>query len=83
MSGPGIDLSDHQQASIFSEITWLSTALREAQTTVYAVDPLGIGEVAGNVFYYQQFLSGVKRPNDVSIGNLALQVIATQTGGLV
>lgn len=83
LSGPGVNLSNHDQASIFSEITWLSTALREAQTTVYAVDPLGVGESLQNVFFYQQFLSGVKRPNDVSIGNLALQVIATQTGGLV
>lgn len=82
LSGPGIDLSDHQRASFFSEITWFSTALREAQTTIYAVDPLGIGEALGNVFYYQQFLGGVKKPNDVNLGNMALQVLAIQTGGL-
>jgi VWFA-related protein len=83
LSGPGINLSQHDQQSIFTEITWLSAALREAQTTVYAVNPLGIGESLGNVYYYQQFLNGVKRSNDVSIGNLGLQVIASQTGGLV
>jgi VWFA-related protein len=83
LSGPGINLSNHDQGAIFTEITWLSSALREAQTTVYAVNPLGIGEELGNVFYYQQFLGGVKRSNDVSIGNLGLQVLATQTGGLV
>lgn len=83
LSGPGIDLSNQQQQALFSEITWLSTALREAQTTLYAIDPLGVDEGLGNVFYYQQFLNGVKRPSDVSIGNLGLQVIATQTGGRV
>jgi VWFA-related protein len=83
LSGPGINLSNHDQKSIFNEITWLSAALREAQTTVYAIDPFGVGESIENVFYYQQFLNGVKRPNDVSIGDLGLQVIATQTGGLV
>jgi VWFA-related protein len=83
LSGPGIQLSGQQQQSIFNQITLLSSGLREAQTTVYAINPLGIGEALQNVFYYQQFLGGVKRPNDVSIGNLALQVIATETGGLV
>ena len=83
LSGPGINLSGHDQQAIFTEITWLSAALREAQTTVYAVDPLGVGESMANVYYYQQFLNGVKRSNNVSIGNLGLQVIATQTGGLV
>ncbi len=83
LSGPGINLTGHDQGRIFSEITWLSSALREAETTLYAVNPLGIGESLQNVFYYQQFLGGVKRPNDVSIGNLGLQVLATQTGGLV
>jgi VWFA-related protein len=83
LSGPGIQLSSHDQQTIFNEITLLSSGLREAQTSVYAINPLGIGESLQNVFYYQQFLSGVKRPNEVSIGNVALQVIATQTGGLV
>ena len=83
LSGPRIQLSSHDQQTIFNEITLLSTGLREAQTSVYAINPLGIGEALQNVFYYQQFLNGVKRPNDVSLGNVALQVIATQTGGLV
>ena len=83
LSGPGIQLSSHDQQTIFNEVTLLSTGLREAQTSVYAINPLGIGESLQNVFYYQQFLGGVKRPNDVSIGNVALQVLATETGGLV
>jgi VWFA-related protein len=83
LSGPGVQLSGQQQESIFNDITLFSTGLREAQTSVYAINPLGIGESLQNAFYYQQFLSGVKRKNDVSVGNLALQVLATETGGLV
>ncbi len=83
LSGPRIDLTGDQQEAIFSEITWLSTGLREARTTVYSVNPLGVGESVGQAFYYEQFLSGVKKPGEVNLGNLGLQVLATQTGGLV
>ncbi len=50
--------------------------------TLYSIDPLGPGEAIGEQFYYQGFLNGVKKPNDVQLGNLALQVIAVQSGGL-
>jgi VWFA-related protein len=83
LSGPQVDLSNKQQAAIFNDITWFSTALREAQTTVYSVNPLGTAELLGQVFYYQQFTNGAKKPSDASLGNLGLQVMATQTGGLV
>jgi VWFA-related protein len=83
LSGPGIDLTGDQQAAIFNDVTWLSTTLREAQTSVYAVDPLGVGESVAKAFYYQMFTKGVKGANDVSIGNLGVQVIASETGGLV
>jgi hypothetical protein len=61
----------------------LSTQLRETQTIIHSVNPLGTNESPASVFYYQQFLNGVKKPSEVSIANLSLQVIATQTGGLV
>jgi VWFA-related protein len=57
--------------------------LREARTTVYSVDPLGVAEPVAEVFYYQQFTAGIKKLSDVNIGNLGLQVIAGETGGLV
>lgn len=83
LSGPGIDLDSRQQRQIFSEIIGLSDALRQSRTTLYSIDPIGSGEsIASNAFYYQQFVKGVARPSDVMIGDLSLQVIATQTGGL-
>jgi len=83
LSGPGMNLTGDQRTAIFNDITFLSTTLREAHTTVYSIDPLGVGESPGQVFYYQQFTAGVKKPSDDNIGNLGVQVLATETGGLV
>lgn len=83
LSGPGVNLTDSQRTQIFNVITFLSTALREAHTSVYALNPLGVGESVAQALYYEQFIAGVKKPGDDNIGNLGLQVIANETGGLV
>lgn len=83
LSGPGINLTNTEREGIFNDITWLSSTLREAQTSVYHIDPLGVEESVERSFYYLQFIDGVKKPSDASLANLGLQVIATQTGGLV
>jgi VWFA-related protein len=57
--------------------------LQQSQTTIYSVNPLGVNEAIPNTFYYEEFLKGVAKPGDANYGNLGLQVIATQTGGLV
>lgn len=83
LSGPEINLSSSQEKGIFDEITWLSTELREAQTSLYAINPLGVDENLARVFMYQDYLKGVTRPGDANFANISLQVIATETGGLV
>lgn len=83
LSGPGIDLTDKQQEMFFNEITWLSTELRESQTTLYAVDPLGVDESVDRAVSYEAFKGAVKKRSQVNIGNLALQVLALHTGGEV
>ncbi len=83
LSGPEVQLSYDQLVSVFNAVTWLSSRLRQGQVTVYCLDPLGVEEPIQEVFYYQQFLAGVKNPGAVQLGDLGLQVIATQTGGLV
>lgn len=83
LSGPGMNLSSPDREELFNDITRLSTQLRETQTTICSINPLGTNEPVANVYFYQQFLKGVKKPSDVSIANLALQVLATQTGGIV
>jgi VWFA-related protein len=83
LSGPGIELDTKQEQQIFSSIVALSTQLRESRITLYAVNPLGSGEGVGRLFYYEEFLKGTSKPSQVNIGDLSLQVLAAQSGGLV
>jgi VWFA-related protein len=83
LSGPGIELTSKNQASLFSSIVAISTALRQARVTLSSVNPEGAGGGVTQDFYYETFLKPVTRARDTQIGNLALQVIATQSGGLV
>jgi VWFA-related protein len=83
LSGPGIQLDAKQQNQLFATVVGFSTQLRKARVTLYSVDPLGSSEGLGRTFYYQDFLKGVSRANQVVVGDLALEVLATQSGGLV
>jgi VWFA-related protein len=82
LSGPGVHLDGKQQNQLFSNIVGLSTQLRQSRITLYSIDPLGANEGVLRTFYYQDFLKGVSKPGQVSVGDLGLQVLATQTGGL-
>jgi VWFA-related protein len=82
LSGPRIYLDPKQTNQLFSLVVELSTQMREAGVTLYNVNPIGAGEGVGRSNYYQDFLKGVTKPGQVSIGNLSLQVLAIQSGGL-
>jgi VWFA-related protein len=84
LSGPGTveSLDSKQQQQLFATIVNLSTELQQARITLYSIDPLGPTESESRANYYQEFLKGVKEPSQVEPGNLALQVLATQSGGL-
>jgi VWFA-related protein len=82
LSGPRIELTSKQQDQLFATIVGLSDQLREARITLYSIDPLGSGEGVGRIFYYQEFLKGVSKASQVAVGDLSLQVLATQSGGL-
>jgi VWFA-related protein len=82
LSGPGVHLDGKQQNQLFSNIVGLSTQLRQARITLYSIDPLGANEGLGRTLYYQGFVKGVSKAGQVSVGDLGLQVLATQTGGL-
>ncbi len=83
LSGPRIELSRRDQERIFASVVNLSTRLRQANITLYQVDPLGSNEGMERRFYYQNFTKGIVKPGQTDEGDLGLQVIATQTGGLV
>jgi VWFA-related protein len=84
LSGPGIHLTTKAREGLFGDIIALGDGLRRARITLYSIDPLGMAD-AGRLrtTYYQEFVKPVKKANDVQIGNLGLQVLATQSGGRV
>ena len=82
LSGPAVQLDRKQQNGIFAEIVGLSTAMRQNRITLYSIDPVGPADSGFRTFYYRAFLKGVKKPDQVDLGDLSLQVLATQSGGL-
>ena len=84
LSGPDVQLTEKEQLGLFNSVVAVSTALRQARITLYNVDPLGTSDAGGfRTFFYKEFLKGVSKPSQVQVGNLALQVMAEQSGGLV
>jgi VWFA-related protein len=82
LSGPNTQLSDKDRQQFFNSIVAASNGLRQARVTIYAVDPLGLTDFARNN-YYEQFVKGVTSPSRTQPGNMGLEVLAVQTGGLV
>jgi len=84
LSGPRVQLTLKDQQGLFNSVVSLSDGLRRARITLYSVDPLGAAS-AGELqtSYYKSFVKAVKKPSQVEIGNLGLQVLATQSGGRV
>jgi VWFA-related protein len=83
LSGPRVDPSRAEQQGIFSSVVRISAALRLANITLYAVNPLGADASISREAYYENFLKGVPSANEVQSANLALQVLAVQSGGQV
>jgi VWFA-related protein len=83
LSGPGVYLDAKQQNQLFATVVDLSTQLRQANVTLYNINPIGAAESVGRTFYYQDFVKGVAKPGKVQVGDLSLQVLAIQSGGLV
>ena len=81
LTDPRNELSSKDQQNVFHQIVALSDSLQKARITLYSVDPLGTADAGGfRTSYYEEFVKGVKKARQVQIGNLALQVLATQTG---
>jgi len=78
--------SAKDQQRLFDGIVELSTKLREARMAVYSVAPASAGAGGSGstyVFAYQDYLKGVKSPKQAASGDLALKVLAVQSGGRV
>jgi VWFA-related protein len=80
---PDVYISEQQRKNFFSAIVDLSGTLRDGRITLYAVDPWGTQD-AGSFrnFQWQDFLKPVRDFKHSNPGDLSLQVLATQSGGL-
>jgi VWFA-related protein len=71
-----------QEQQVFGDLVDISTQLREFHITLYTVDPFGISDAGARASNLEPYLKGVSKPSEVRRGDFALQVIATQSGGL-
>jgi VWFA-related protein len=84
LTGPDTELTHKDAQQIFGSIVSVSTELRQARVTLYAVDPLGVADAGGiRTTYYEEFLKGVSSPSRAVPADLGLQVLAVQSGGRV
>lgn len=82
LSGTRVYLDSKQQQQIFSSVVNFSTELRQANVTLYNINPLGPEESPMRTDFYMEFVKGVSKPNQTDVGDLGLQVLAVQSGGL-
>jgi len=82
LSGPGVEIDSNQLDAFFWTIVRVSTDLRRNDITMFALNPYGSGTNMVAADAYQEFLKGVPNRDRVQIGDLGLQVIAVQSGGL-
>jgi VWFA-related protein len=75
--------SDKDQRRYFDAIVELSTRLREARMVVYSVAPVNEESTGEHTLQYRAFLKGVTSARKADLGNLALKVLAAQSGGLI
>ncbi|HEY1903622.1 MAG TPA: VWA domain-containing protein [Terracidiphilus sp.] len=75
----GLALGSRQSAR-FDWITEFSTRIREARIALFGVT---FWQSPDRRFPYESFLVGVKSATQANPGNLAFEVLATQSGGLV
>jgi VWFA-related protein len=83
LGGPGVEVNPSQRAPLFANIVAISTELRRSQIIVDAVNPAGASQDVGRTNFYETFLRAPRNQHDVELGQLGLQVIAQQSGGLV
>lgn len=84
LSALEVNLTEEAQQHIFDTIVAVSDSLRRARITLYVVDPLGLADTGGlRTVYYKEFLKPVTKVSRAQPGNVALQVLASHSGGLV
>jgi VWFA-related protein len=83
-----LQMGGDAQKQLFDSIRHLSDQLLKARISIYSVDPRGVqglfvpaNPASSNNLAYSAYLSALSQANDAAFGNLAIQTLATQTGG--
>jgi hypothetical protein len=69
--------------NVTPKVITFSPQLRQANVTLYNINPLGPGENLLRANYYQEFVKGVSKSAQTDLADLSLQVLAAQSSGLV
>lgn len=79
-----------QQEEVFGNVVEVSTQLRAGEITVYSIDPTALGDIEPGLTdpptvhlrpSDHVYVAGAYKPSDVGPRDLALETIATQSGG--
>jgi VWFA-related protein len=72
-----------EERTDFSDIVALSTGMRQARIVLYCIDPpRTAGGNSRDWFLYEDYIKPVRKLSSARFGNLGLQVLAEQSGGL-
>ncbi len=82
LSGPNTLVDTKQQEQLFADVVRISTDVRRAGITLYSIDSLGTAEGILQTSNYKNYVKGISKPSQAQIGDLGLQVLAVQSGGL-
>jgi len=85
LSSPRGELGSKAKQWVFDTVVALSDRLRRARITLYDIDPAGVVADTDGLrgLAYRRFLTPVKTLGQALPGSVALQVLASQSGGLV
>ncbi|MGO9339921.1 MAG: VWA domain-containing protein [Terracidiphilus sp.] len=85
LEGNSFTFSDKDQVHYFDAIVELSNKLRESRIAIYSVSEPSPGSGTGpdHNLMYENFLKGVQSPRQADTGNLALKVLALESGGRI
>lgn len=81
---PNIIIGEREQQQILRTVVSFSDELRQADVTLYSIDPLGpVDAASGRTFLWENFTKPVVKESQAQPGDLALQVLVQHTGGKV
>ena len=82
LAGPEVEVGSKVQQQLFDDVITFSTDLLRNRITLYSIDSFGTQGNVSRAFYWQDFLKGISKASQALPANLALQVLATQSGGV-